>query len=480
MRRFVGRGRELEALERIFDAGNVKACMVYGRRRIGKTMMLRRFVEDKPHIYVEFDRGSTEKGCVMVLEDAISKHLGEDVRFNDVRHAMNAIGDICAATKTVVVFDELPYFTKSFPEASSELQHLVDRIIRETESMAIVCGSSISLMLEEASDSGSPLYGRFLFQMRLGPLTLEETRGFHPSMTDMDLLKTYLVLGGIAAYHDCVGDTDFRGAVEGSLLNRYGFIRNDVRNWISEEMGPRRNDAMALLSAISSGCGSYKDIKNRTGLTEYALNDCLAKMTSMGLTERRDSVIKSKKSKIYCISDLPAAFYYAVVERNAAILDSSSSEGYESMKSIIATHIGKAFEGFCREFVKTSYACVETGTWWGEVPFRDAEGNVIREEDGKALTEHVDIDVVAMIRKGNDRITLFGECKFTNAPTGTDVADALMDRAKTASPDANARYALFSPSGFTEGLRQFAEQDGRMMLFGLDVLSGRKDPPAIP
>ena len=453
--------------------------MVYGRRRIGKTMMLRRFVEDKPHIYVEFDRGSTEKGCVMVLEDALSKHLGKDVRFDDIRRAMNAIGDICAETKTVVVFDELPYFTRSFPEASSELQHLVNRIVRDTESMVIVCGSSISLMLEEASDSGSPLYGRFLFQMRLGPLTLDETRGFHPSMNDMDLLRTYLVLGGIAAYHDCVGDTDFRGTVEGSLLNRFGFIRNDVRNWISEEMGPRRNDAMAVLSAISSGCGSYKDIRNRTGLTEYSLNDCIAKMTSIGLVERRDSMFRTKKSKIYCISDPPAAFYYAVVERNAAMLDSSSSEGYESMRSVIATHLGKAFEGFCREFVKTRYACTETGTWWGEVPFRDTMGNVIREEDGKVMTEHVDIDVVAVIRKGNDRITMFGECKFTNAPTGNDVVESLMDRAMSASPNANARYALFSPSGFTEELKERTEQDGRIMLFGLDVLSGRRGPPGI-
>lgn len=70
----MGRGSELEALERVFRKDNVKACMVYGRRRIGKTMMLRKFVEDKPHIYVEFDRESTEKGCVMVLEDAVSKH----------------------------------------------------------------------------------------------------------------------------------------------------------------------------------------------------------------------------------------------------------------------------------------------------------------------------------------------------------------------------------------------------------------------
>ncbi len=478
MMRFVGRRKELDALERVFEKDNVKTCMVYGRRRIGKTMMLHKFVEDKPHIYVEFDRGSTEKGCVMVLEDAVSKSLGKMVSFDDVRHAMNTIGDICSETKTVVVFDELPYFTRSFPEASSELQHLADRMVRETESMMIVCGSSISLMQEEASDSGGPLYGRFLFQMRLGPLTLEETRGFHPSMDDMDLLRTYLVLGGIAAYHDCVGDTDFPSAVEDSLLNRFGFIRNDIRNWISEELGARKNDAMAVLSAISSGCGSYGDIRNRTGLSEYALNDCLTKMASIGLTKRNDSMIRSRKSKIYCISDRPAAFYYAVVERNMAILDTYEN-GYESMRGVIATHLGRMFEGFCREFVKTGYPCAEVGSWWGEVPFRNAEGEVIREDDGRVLTEHVDIDVVATMNRGNDRVTLFGECKFTNAPVGTDVAETLIGRARSASPDANARYALFSPSGFTEGLIERAGNDGRMALFGLDVLSGRKAPPEI-
>lgn len=141
--RFVGRDDEMRLLDRIYSKENIKTCMIYGRRRIGKTMMLRRFVEDKPHIYIEFDKNATETVHLSVIASELSDFLGKEVSFPTFRHAMKAIEDVCKEKKIVVVFDELPYLTKSCPHAASEIQHLTDHLVRDTESMIIVCGSSI-------------------------------------------------------------------------------------------------------------------------------------------------------------------------------------------------------------------------------------------------------------------------------------------------------------------------------------------------
>ncbi|MBQ6547717.1 MAG: hypothetical protein IJL79_02090, partial [Candidatus Methanomethylophilaceae archaeon] len=227
---------------------------------------------------------------------------------------------------------------------------------------------------------------------------------------------------------------------------------------------------------ISSGSRTFGAIQNRTGLTEYALNGCLVRMQSIGLVEKRDSMFKSKKSKAYVIVDYPASFYYAVVDRNCSVLDNRGGGSHEALKAVIPTHLGMVFEDFCRRFVALNYPCTEVGSWWGDVPCRGDDGTIVR-EDGKAVTEQIDIDVIAVIRKRENRITLFGECTFISVSIGKGVLERLMERSDSASPDANARYALFSVSGFTDEVLDMARADGRIMLFGLDVLSGRSPPP---
>jgi hypothetical protein len=476
--RFIGRKEELAFLERIYSEENLKTCMVTGRRRIGKTVLITRFIQDKPSIYIKFDKGATETINLRRIVKAISKYTGEDQTAADYCDAMEILGDLCSEKNIVVVFDELPYLVSDNDMVASELQHFVDHVMQETKSMVIVCGSSISLMEDEVKKSDKPLYGRFFHQLSVRPFTLEEIRGFHPSMSDEDLLRTYLILGGIPYYHDGVGDLSFPDIVDRYLLRKTGFIRTDVRIWIMEELKSKGDNAMAILEAISSGNNTYGSMQSYTGLSEYHLYSALDDMDSIGLVSKRNSMIKPKKSVIYEIVDRPVSFCYDVVERNDSILENRSGGGYESLRTLISTHLGKTFEGFCRDYVMTNYPCSEVGSWWGDIPVPDDEDSV-QEEDGRMARIQTDIDVVATIHEANNRIVLFGECKFTKAPVGFKALNDLKLRVHHASPAANARFALFSLSGFTDELIEYAEDDDSLMLFDLDVLLGKKPLPSL-
>ncbi|MBQ8373856.1 MAG: hypothetical protein IJX35_06085 [Candidatus Methanomethylophilaceae archaeon] len=100
------------------------------------------------------------------------------------------------------------------------------------------------------------------------------------------------------------------------------------------------------------------------------------------------------------------------------------------------------------------------------------------EDDGRILMEDADIDVVAIIRRGNDRINLFGECKYTNAPMGFGTFNTLKGRVESLKGSYNSRFALFSVSGFTDELVEYATENG-VLLFDLDVLVGRRPAPEI-
>ncbi len=475
MGEFIGRQKELALLERIYEKETVKTCIVYGRRRIGKTRLLKEFSKNRRTLFVQFVE-SSEQANAEILTDAVSDLIGSDIHSNDLRHALKTVVSACSQEKTLVVFDEVPYILKGNPTVASELQHIIDTIKNDTESMVVFCGSSISLMMEEVMDKRNPLYGRFAFTLEVGPMDLKDIRKFHPSTSDTDLLKIYLTLGGVTAYHELVGNSDYMTVVNEYVLNANSIIRSDVPYDIKQELGPSADDAFAVLESISSGYNIYKQIVGRTGLNDNRLSDCLRRLTEIRVIKKMESVPIARKSNYYVIADRLTSFHFAMQRYTGLIQDEKNV--YDTLKSIIASHLGHEFEGFCRDYITRNYPCIEVGSWWGPTPTRDEYGSIVKDASGKPVTEDVDIDVTATILNGQNRIHLFGECKFTGKVMGFSVLNNLRERVDSLRGSYNERLALFSASGFDEKLSEYAEENG-ILLFDLDTLIGKKACPAI-
>ena len=476
MNRFIGRREELATLDRIYREENHKTCMVYGRRRIGKTRLLREFTKDKRSIYIDFVKG-TELRNVNRIADILYKEYGITDEISDLYHAMKAIEGLCSEQKTVVVFDELPYLIKKNEAAASELQHFVDWVLMNTDSMVIACGSSIRMMLD-CVKGDSPLYGRFAFKIDMYPMRLEEAREFHPSSSGRDLLRTYLTIGGIPTYHALFGDRDYRSIIDSYVLENSARAGDDMMLDLQVELGSMTDNALAVLEAMSSGKSGFTEIRDATGLNDNTLTKCLSRLCMMRMVSELDRLPEKDRTTRYVISDMFVSFYFRIIDRYRPISMMERGSVYESMNQLISTQLGRAFEIYCRDLIVRSYPCTEIGCWWGKVPERDDEGEIMMDILGKPVTEAVDIDVVACLRRGNQRIYLMGECKFAGSPMGMSVFRELECRTAEVAKNLNIRYALFSASGFTEELTEFAKGYG-IHLFGLPELLGESDLPEI-
>jgi len=234
-------------------------------------------------------------------------------------------------------------------------------------------------------------------------------------------------------------------------------------------------DAFSILESISSGHNTYAAIMGRTGLNDNRLSGCLKRLCGIHVIEKMNSVPEARKSNIYVISDRLTSFYFAIIQRYQGLM-SSNIGVYESIRPMLYTHLGREFESFCRDLVTSNYPCENSGSWWGPIPIRDDSGDIIRNRDGKPVTEDVDIDVTATIRMGQNRMDLFGECKFTTKKMGFSALNRLEERIGYLNGRYNNRLALFSMSGFEDDLEEYAESNG-VLLFGPDVLMGLRPVP---
>ena len=454
MQGFIGRGAELSRLERIWEDDGNRAVAVYGRRRIGKSTLLRRFCQGKRSIYIECVIGSVSDN-IHVIHGAVSALEGigsEDPPF--LKDAFDEVLDSCRREKTAVVFDEVPYMLESGQQVGSSMQHLVDAIIRETDSVIIICGSSMSVMNRETTKYNKPLYGRFSERIRIGPLSYSQCRSFHPTMGDMDFMRLYLTLGGIPKFHlDGTTDT-YRGYIEMHFLSEDADMADEGEVLITAEFSPVGR-YMAVINAISDGSTSLKTISEKAGMQRTMCSRCIEDLQSVGIIGEEVPMMDAPKRSVYRILDPLTAFCQGIVRESKRYTLRDPSDVYDMLSSRIDTFLGTRFEDLCSGYVMENYDCIGCGKWWGV--------------DSEKVTHEVDI--VAVVKDGASSYGLFGECKFRKRPMPLSVYRELQEDVSLIRTDLTRRYILFSISGFTDELEEVAGDEG-VVLVGPGELMG--------
>ncbi|MCQ2071102.1 MAG: DUF234 domain-containing protein, partial [archaeon] len=161
----------------------------------------------------------------------------------------------------------------------------------------------------------------------------------------------------------------------------------------------------------------------------------------------------------YYVKDRFLSFYHEVLKNNiAATVDMNNL--YTILKGRIDTFLGHMFEKQCEKYILDHYPVEKIGKWIGNTVKKDAEGNIIRDSEGKPCHESTDIDVVALIREGNIRTELFAECKFTNHTVGFQEYYTLQSRIDSTKAGVNRKIVMFSKTGFDERFEEFADNNG--------------------
>jgi len=440
---FYNRVEELDALNSGFESPGHDFVVVYGRRRVGKTELLKEFCADRPHIYFlasqEAEHRQREK-----FVDQIADHFDERVpRIDGWDEAFDYLGDKLETEELIVVIDEFPYLVAENDSLPSYIQGFVDEQLQETESMVVLCGSSVSTMESEVLGHESPLYGRRTAQLDVKPFSYKQARDVIGYDT-ADSIRSYAITGGTPMYLTLFDyEQSLAANVKSQILSPTAMLYNEPEFLLRTEL---RNPAryMSILEAVALGHTTPNEISGATGIDVGPLSKYLQTLRRLRLVDREVPVTasgkKSKRSRYY-VADEFLRFWFRYVEPNRSSIEEAPDIVYDGTIALdLPTHVATTFEDVCQEVVWESIrngafeSYSEVGRWWyGEY----------------------EIDIVGLAPTDN-RI-LFAECKWTSEPIGETLVDSLQAKApkvRWGPDDRTEEFVLFSKSGFVDGLEE--------------------------
>ena len=451
---FIGRERELARLESIHSRPGVRTVVMYGRRKIGKSTLIKRFCEGKRALYIQSPSGSAAD----VLHNlTLSVSAFDGVERDDYRFIQDAFEDIAALCRTeplVVVLDEFPFMVGSIPATSSVVQRFIDLSISETDTMLIICGSSIGVMRREVEDYERPLYGRCDERMEIGPMPISDCMRFHPGLSKLDQVMLYLTVGGVPKYHALETDDSYRGYVVRHFLSDTADLRDEADSIIAAELSPK-DRYIGIVNAISEGCTSHKQIYERVGIDRTTCTNALVNLGSIGIVGTVHPMMGAPKHPIYRVTDNMVAFCKEVVAYAESVPLMDADRKFSILEQRIRSFLGHRFEDMCADYVIRHWECLEIGKWWGP-------------DESKQIRE---LDIVATVLEGDVKVSLFGDCKFIRDTYASSTLETFRRNIRLTGDDRTQRIVLFSVSGFDDEVRDEAAM-GYVSLVGLDELVG--------
>lgn len=466
---FVDRENELKVLEERASSGKAEFIVIYGRRRVGKSELIDKFMETQ-HGMRLLAREETKLLQLRTFSEKLSAFFHDDVLAKNPFSSWDAFFEYLAQKsekRLVIAMDEFPYLVKEDPSLPSILQDYWDSKFRKTGIFLILCGSSMGMM-EKLLGYKSPLYGRRTGQLLVRPFSFAEALEYESDIGKA--VEMFSVFGGTAAY---LNEFDKKkSALENipeKILKEDSFIYRDVEFIIREELREPRYYFSILLS-IAKGKTTIGEIMNDTGLDKSIVGKYISILADLQFLRREvpatENIGKSKKG-IYLLSDNMFRFWFRFVYPYRELIEKNQQN--VAMESFIKPEFNRyvsfAFEDICREMVMGSGGILpavflRASRQWGRIPGRHG---------GESQYE---IDIVAL--NGETKDILFAECKWQEKVDAKKVLQELKEKAKyvewtggsapNGSPARKEHYAIFAKS-FKEKIKE----DGAM-LFDLNDL----------
>jgi AAA+ ATPase superfamily predicted ATPase len=466
---FVNRQRELELLEGMFVKSGASLLVLYGRRRVGKTELLRHFCERHRSVFFVAD----QRPATMLLRE-LSAQLwsaaGESEKsapvFPGWAEALAYAGGLANQRRLVLVLDEFPYLATSDRSLPSVLQKTWDAELSKTRLFLVLSGSAVSYMEGEVLSEKSPLFGRRTGQLLLEPLGLPEVTGFWKGLRPDDAIRAYAIVGGVPAYAMRFdGRRSIEKNVRTELLDKNAYLFEEVPYLLMQELREPRL-YLAILQAIAGGKTTQNEIAQAVGMKGNQAAPYLRTLGDLRLLERTVPVQerhphKSRKGS-YRIGDPFFRFWFRFVFPNRSQLEQGLAETVwtQRVRPFLDEHVSLVFEDLARDHLWRSARA-------GALPFVPAR-------IGSWRAPQDEIEVVA-VSEGNKE-ALVAECKWSRKRVGLGVLRTLEARAEKVRRTLGARHvhlAVFSRSGFEPALRPAAKTEGVLLVDPAAMVSER-------
>lgn len=390
----------MEALRKIeaLSEHDAQMTVITGRRRIGKTTLIKKAFTRIPFVYFFVGKKSETLLCGELVE-IIQESLGEELGvFSDFSRLLKAIMGISKHRNFTLVLDEFQNLSHTRGSIYSDIQNVWDDNKEESKINLVVCGSIYSKMKKIFDDKDEPLYGRATARFKIRPFSIstvkEIMRDSKPDYTNEDLLAMYMITGGVAKY---VEQLVTRGALTKDEIIRDAlsvgsYFLDEGQEMLRDEFGKDYGNYFSILSALATGETSRGEIKSYTGVEAGGYLDKLE--SDYGIIARRRPYLAGEKSKNveYSISDNFLNFWFRFIYRYRSAVEVGNLEWIkDKVMADYETYSGLVLERYFRQL----YA--ETGRY-------NMVTNYWKKKDGKD-----EIDIIAVNEA--DKELVIGEIK---------------------------------------------------------------------
>lgn len=447
----IGREYELECLNELYNSNKFEFLVLYGRRRIGKTTLLTEFAKKHDCLYFL----SQEKNTTLNLSefakltkdyfdmDYIPQAEDWNQMINILTERIEFKLDKNPNEKVCIIIDEFPFIAKEYPTIKSILQHTIDHKWQHKNVMLVLCGSSVSFMVNEVLGYSSPLYGRRTANIELKPLNYLEASKFFPNFSNIDKITAYTILGGIPYYLQIFDDKlSLKENISKYIFDSSSVLREEPMLLLKQEF---REPTIynSIIEAIATGSSKFNEISQKIN---EETSKCASYMKNLQEVRIVDKIIpygenaNSKKS-IYTLSDPFFRFWYKYVFSNSSTLSVLGPKSYtDTIFNSISSVLESAFEDVCTQYLvlqarsgKLPFIPNGMGKWWGNNPKKKSQD---------------DVDIMGI----KDNQGLFCECKFRNEKFDLSEFNDLICASEIFQNITDKYYYIFVKSGYTQAV----------------------------
>ena len=372
--KFYDREQEIAFLRETRETAKrvARFTMVTGRRRIGKTTLLREAYKDKPFVYFFVARKAESDLCEVYLEEISEKMgiptLGNSRHFREIFRYLMQLSQTKSFT---LVIDEFQDFFRVNKAVFSEMQDIWDEYEKTSKINLVVCGSIYSLMHKIFKNKKEPLYGRNTAELRVKPFKPSVLKQImadaKPNYTKEDLLALFTFTGGVAKY---VGQLVDGGALDKDAMIRYiispnSTFLNEGKNNLIEEFGKDYGIYFSILSCIARGKNTRNEIEDVIGKEVGGYMTNLAEEYEL-ISKRQPLFEKSANKNVrYELDDVFYCFWFRFIFKYSYIIE---IENYAKLQEIIlrdyTTFSGLMLERYFHSMAMESGEFTRIDRWW--------------------------------------------------------------------------------------------------------------------
>lgn len=394
--KFINRVEEIDILNERYKSNKPEFLVIYGRRRIGKTELVKQFAKDKKHFYflarkepieLEVDRFRkkiSEKFNIYIRETKDFETLFKEI-----------IEKIDTTQKFIFLIDEFPYLIEQHKPILSIFQSIWDEILKNENVFLVLTGSSVSMMETEVLGYKSPLYGRRTGQLEIESIKINYLNEFLPYYKAEDTLKTFGATGGIPFYlKEFNSKISFLNNIRNTFFNKSNILYQEAEILLKEELR-EPNTYFNILKAMTDGATKLSEISMKSLVDITNINKYISVLETLKLIRKEYPITEPAKLRnfIYKVDDNYFRFWLSYVYPYKEEIEEEPESLLKFVKTDYQRYMGPIFEETIRRCIRTltSVDFNKIGKWW------------YKEEE---------IDIIGL--NENKKHIMFLECKWSN------------------------------------------------------------------